>query len=283
MKKINVAGVPEHFNHPWHIALDKGLFARAGIDLTWTDVPEGTGKMCQMLRNGDTDIAVILTEGIVKDIVQGNPSKIVQEYVASPLVWGIHVAAGSSFRTMKDIAHATAAISREGSGSQLMAYVNAANQGWITDNLKFKIVHTIDGAVEALSAGHADYFMWERFMTKPLVDKGIFRRIADCPTPWPCFVIAVRDEVLASDRDTVSKMLSVINSVTATFKEIPGVDAILADRFHQKKEDIQTWLGMTKWSQSGLAEDMLNKVQNQLLELSLIDKKGTFAEMVKTL
>jgi hypothetical protein len=41
--------------------------------------------------------------------------------------------------------------------------------------------------------------MWERFMTKPLVDKGIFRRIADCPTPWPCFVIAVRDEVLENN------------------------------------------------------------------------------------
>lgn len=283
MKKITVAGVPEHFNLPWHIALENGLFAQAGIDLNWINVPEGTGKMCQLLRKGETDLAVILTEGIVKDIVQGNPSKIVQEYVASPLVWGIHVAAESPFHNMKDIEHATAAISREGSGSQLMAYVNAANQGWITDNLKFKVVHTIDGAVAALTNGDADYFMWERFMTKPLVDKGIFRRIADCPTPWPCFVIAVRDEVLASDRDTVSKLLSVINSVTATFKEIPGIDTILAAKFHLKKEDIQTWIGMTEWSQSGLAEDMLNKVQNQLVELSLIDKKGTFAEMVKTL
>jgi hypothetical protein len=33
-------------------------------------------------------------------------------------------------------------------------------------------------------------------MTKPLVDKGIFR-IGDCPTPWPCFVIAVRDELIS--------------------------------------------------------------------------------------
>jgi hypothetical protein len=41
-------------------------------------------KMCQMLRDGETDIAVILTEGIVKDIVAGNPSKIVQVYVESP-------------------------------------------------------------------------------------------------------------------------------------------------------------------------------------------------------
>ena len=283
MKKINVAGVPEHFNYPWHIAYEKDLFAQAGIDLNWTDVPEGTGKMCQMLRNAETDIAVILTEGIVKDIVQGNPSKIVQQYVASPLVWGIHVAAGSSFHTMKDIEHATAAISREGSGSQLMAFVNAANQGWNTDNLKFKIVHTIDGAVESLTHGTADYFMWERFMTKPLVDKGIFRRIAECPTPWPCFVIAVRDQILASHPDTVAKILSIVNGVNKNFKQIPGIDALLADKFHQKKDDIQTWLAMTEWSQTGLSEDMLNKVQNQLLELSLIDKKGTFAEIVKTL
>jgi actin-like ATPase involved in cell morphogenesis len=42
----------------------------------WTDVPEGTGKMCQMLRDGETDIAVILTEGIVKDIVAGNQVKL---------------------------------------------------------------------------------------------------------------------------------------------------------------------------------------------------------------
>ena len=28
--------------------------------------------MCQMLRDGETDIAVILTEGIIKDIAAGN-------------------------------------------------------------------------------------------------------------------------------------------------------------------------------------------------------------------
>jgi hypothetical protein len=48
--------------------------------------------------------------------------------------------------------------------------------------LQFEIINTIDGAVEALTSGTADYFMWERFMTKPLVDKGIFRRVGDCPT-----------------------------------------------------------------------------------------------------
>jgi TRAP-type uncharacterized transport system substrate-binding protein len=85
---------------------------------------------------------------------------------------------GSQFKykTVSDLEDTKVAISRQGSGSQLMAYVNAHNHGWKTDTLQFEIVNTIDGAVEALNNGRADYFMWER-MTKPLVDKGIFRRM----------------------------------------------------------------------------------------------------------
>ncbi|WKL44094.1 substrate-binding domain-containing protein [Flavobacterium sp. ZE23DGlu08] len=282
MKTIKIAGVPEHFNLPWHLSIENGDFEKENIDLQWTDVPEGTGKMCQMLRDGETDIAVILTEGIVKDIVAGNPSKIVQVYVESPLIWGIHVAAKSNYMTLADIENTKVAISRLGSGSQLMAYVNADNQGWKTDNLQFEIINTIDGAVEALTNGTADYFMWERFMTKPLVDKGIFRRIADCPTPWPCFVIAVREEVLEKNPVLISKILAVINQTTQEFKDIPSIDKTLASNYHQKIEDIQEWLSLTQWSQKPLAAEMLNKVQNQLFQLKIIDKKGTFEDIVKT-
>ncbi|AWA30643.1 ABC transporter substrate-binding protein [Flavobacterium magnum] len=283
MKTIKVAGVPEHFNLPWQLCLENGEFSAAGIDLQWTNVPEGTGKMCQMLRDCQTDVAVILTEGIVKDIVSGNPSKIVQVYVETPLIWGIHVAANSEYHQLSELEHTKAAISRIGSGSQLMAYVNAEQQGWDSNALRFEIVNTIDGAVSALTLGEADYFMWERFMTKPLVDKGIFRRIADCPTPWPCFVIAVRNEILATDPNLIKKILHIINAKTYKFKEIQDIELRLANDFHQEKEDILSWLSQTEWSQQPLAQDMLNKVQNQLLRLSLIDKKSTFAEIVKAL
>src|SRR5215831_17980267 len=238
MKTVKIAGVPEHFNLPWHLCIENGEFEATGIDLQWTDVPEGTGKMCQMLRDGSTDIAIILTEGIVKDIVDGNPSSIVQVYVDSPLIWGIHVGANSNYQKLSDLENTKAAISRLGSGSHLMAYVNAQNQNWDTGNLQFEIVSTIDGAVEALTNETADYFMWERFMTKPLVDKGIFRRVADCPTPWPCFVIAVRNEFLENNRQTVANILEIINNTTAEFKEIPSIDRTLASRYHQKQEDI---------------------------------------------
>lgn len=281
MKTIKIAGVPEHFNLPWQLCIENGEFESEGIDLQWTDIPEGTGKMCQMLRDGETDIAVILSEGIVKDIVGGNPSSIVQVYVESSLIWGIHVAANSKFTTLSDLENTKTAISRLGSGSHLMAFVNAQNNNWNTEKLEFEIVNTIDGAVEALTSGTADYFMWERFMTKPLVDKGIFRRIADCPTPWPCFVIAVRNEILEKHPQTISRILEIINATTSEFKDIPSINRTLASKFDQKIEDINEWLSLTKWSQKPLSEKVLNKIQNQLFDLKIIDKKSTFAEIVK--
>jgi ABC-type nitrate/sulfonate/bicarbonate transport system substrate-binding protein len=273
MTSLKIVGVPEHFNLPWHLCLENGEFEKENIDLQWTDVPEGTGKMCQMLRDGTADIAVILTEGIIKDIVNGNPSKIVQVYVESPLIWGIHVAAHSTFQNLADLENSKAAISRLGSGSQLMAYVNAKNQGWDTSKLQFEIVNTLDGGVTALTEGRADFFMWERFMTKPLVDKGIFRRLADCPTPWPCFVIAVREEVLAKQLETINRLLEIINAKTQNFKGIPNIVNLLATTYNQKTEDIEEWLSLTNWSQEKIDLDLLESIQKQLLELNIIDSK----------
>jgi len=281
MTTIKIAGVPEHFNLPWHLSIENGEFQANKIELQWTDVPEGTGKLCQMLRNGETDIAVILTEGIIKDIVAGNQSKIVQIYVESPLIWGIHVAANSNYKETSDLENTKVAISRLGSGSQLMAYVNANNQGWNTENLQFEIINTIDGAVEGLTNGTADYFMWERFMTKPLVDKGIFRRIGDCPTPWPCFVIAVRNEILEKQPEIVTKILEIINNKTATFKETPNIDSVLANTYYQKIEDIQEWLTLTNWSQKQITEEELDSIQNQLVALKIIPNKGIYSEITR--
>jgi predicted transcriptional regulator len=142
-------------------------------------------------------------------------------------------------------------------------------------------VNTIDGAVGALTNGDADYFMWERFMTKPLVDNGTFRRVGDCPTPWPCFVIAVRDNFLSEHSEIIATVLCEINQVTTNFKQIPHIENRLAKDFNQKQEDISEWLSLTEWSQKSLDEDLLNKVQNQLLDCSVIHKKGTFADMAR--
>ena len=272
MKNIKVAGVPEHFNLPWHLCIEDGSFKQNGLDISWKDFPDGTGAMCKALRNNEVDVAVILTEGIIKDILNGNDVKIVQEYIASPLIWGIHVAAESGYKDMQSLKNAKVAISRYGSGSHLMAYVNAKKLGWNPAELEFEVVGDIEGAVSALKEGRAGYFMWEHFTTKPLVDNGTFRRIADCPTPWSCFVIAVRRDFLEKETAAIYTMLKALNVVTKKFKQIPGVEIALAKKYDQKQEDIEEWLKITNWSQKQLSVSEVDRVQEQLHELDLISE-----------
>lgn len=284
MLNLKVGGVPEHFNYPWYITLKNKEYTNNNINLRWQDFPGGTGAMCKALRSGEIDIAIVLTEGIIKDIINGNPSKITQTFVKSPLIWGIHVGAKSSFKKIEDLEHATVAISRFGSGSHLMAIVNAHNNGWDVEKLKFKVVGNLQGGIDALTNGEADYFMWEHFTTKPLVDNNTFRRLGDCPTPWPCFVVAVRNEVLENNFDEVKKVLDIINNCTSDFKEIKNIDKTLSIRYEQQLNDIQEWLSITEWNDGEpVTENLITSIQNKMVEFNVIDEKKDSGELIRNM
>jgi len=284
LKNVKIGGVPEHFNLAWYLTLKNGEYKQQGINLRWEDYYGGTGQMAKALRDGSIDLAVILTEGIIKDIIEGNPSKIVQTFVQSPLIWGIHVGANSHFNTLEDLKGTRAAISRYGSGSHLMTYVNAEQNHWnLYKDLKFEVIKNLDGAVEGLISNKADYFMWEKFTTKPIVDKGIFRRLGECPSPWPCFVIAAREEFIQHHPETLKTILNIINTTTAEFKSIPSIDVTIANRYEQKLEDVKEWLAATEWSQELIDEKTINKVQDQLFELNIISKKIPYKDLVEKL
>lgn len=284
MITVRIGGVPEHFNYPWYIALNNQLFRKKGIELRWIDCPGGTGEMVQALEQNTIDLAVVLTEGIVKAISDGNPSRIIQTFIKSPLIWGVHVSTKSRFRRLSDLKSKQAAISRIGSGSHLMAYVNARQMGWnAEEDLKFKIIQNLEGGIQALKNNEADYFLWEKFTTKPYVDQGVFRRIGDCPTPWPCFVIAAHNIFLKQKPDITKIILTIINDVTIGFKSFTHIDTILSERYQLKKKDVQEWIGLTEWSQDLLDKTTLEVVQNQLLELDLISEKKDYSSLVQPL
>ena len=273
MKEVNIGGVPEHFNLAWYLTLKNGEYKEQNINLRWHDYPGGTGDMCNALRKKEIDIAVILTEGIIKDIIDGNPSKIVQTFVQTPLNWGIHVAHGSAYKSVKDLKGTKAAISRYGSGSHLMAFINAENNNWdLEKDLNFEVIKDLEGAVKGLSTGTADYFLWEKFTTKPLVDTGTFRRIGNCPSPWPCFVIAVREDFIASNKEDLQTILEIINNTTFEFKNIPSIDRTIANRYNQQLEDVQEWLDITEWSQTLIDEKTVINIQKELFALNIISE-----------
>jgi len=284
MKQVNIGGVPEHFNLAWYLTLKNGEYKEENINLRWHDYYGGTGAMCKALRNRDIDIAVILTEGIIKDIIDGNPSKIVQTFVQTPLVWGVHVANHSNYITVEDLKGTKAAISRYGSGSHLMAYINAENNDWnLEKDLDFEVIKNLDGAVEGLTEGNADYFLWEKFTTKPLVDNGTFRRIDNCPSPWPCFVIAVRENFIKSNKKDLKTILDIINNTTADFKDIPSIDKSVANRYEQQIEDVREWLNITEWSQELIDEKTVMNVQKELFALNIIPEIVDYNKLTQKL
>ncbi len=275
LRTLNVGGVPEHFNLPWHLAREGGAFAERGLDLRWQDYPGGTGAMNRDLRSGALDVAVLLTEGIVADICKGNPSVIIAPYVVSPLIWGIHVPALSGFQTVAELEGKRFAISRYGSGSHLMAFVHAQQLGWHPEALELVLVGDLNGAREAFRQGAADAFMWEKAMTQPLVDKGEFRRVGECPTPWPSFVIAARREILQQRRDDLQVMLAVIGRAARAFKQNPDAIRMVSDRYGIKPEDVAAWFAHTRWAGltgEDLTENVLEHVMQTLLNLRLIDE-----------
>ncbi|PCI06905.1 MAG: ABC transporter substrate-binding protein [Flavobacteriaceae bacterium] len=285
MMTLKIGGVPEHFNMPWHLAIENNEFKNEGIDLVWKDFTGGTGDMTKALRSGEIDIAVLLTEGIIKDIIDDNPSKIVQTYVNSPLLWGLHVGAESKYQSVKELKGKISAISRVGSGSQLLSVVNVKNNGWDVDKIEYQVVNNMLGAIDALTNESADYFLWEHFTTKPLVDNGTFRRLADIPSPWPCFVIAVRDEVLENNPDEIKKVLRVINKQLERFSTIAKKERYVdtfAELYNLEHDDVKDWLIITEWNQGkSISRTLINKVQNKLHDLSVIEKTIDVDQLVK--
>jgi ABC-type nitrate/sulfonate/bicarbonate transport system substrate-binding protein len=280
MTTIRIGGVPEHFNLPWHLAIEDDAFAKAGIDLQWEDVPEGTGRMSSLLREGSLDVACILTDGIVKDIIGGNPSRILQVYVSTPLLWGVHAPAGIEADNTRQLEDATIAISRYGSGSHLMSYLLAKRHGWETDDINFKLINTLDGAVAALSENEAQLFLWERYMTQPIVDKGIFKRLETIATPWPSFVIAATNSCIAEKEEALSKMLHVINTYTADFKSIPCIDTTIASHYDLQVGDVQQWLMRTEFSDDQLWESTVDKILEEFTAVGIIDQQVTLKDLI---
>lgn len=211
LEPLRVAGVPEPYNLPWHLAMERGRFADSGIDVRWHTVPEGTGRMCQMLREDELDMAVLVTEGAVRDILNGGPHRIVSTFVESPLPWGVHVPARSDLRQPAQLKGVPFAISRHGSGSHIMAMLYAERLGWRPRAEDLVVVHNMEGAAARMASGDPLIFLWETYVTSRYVDAGVMRRVDEVRGDWPGFVIVAREDFARTQPTVVSQALGVLD------------------------------------------------------------------------
>lgn len=281
MVQLNIGGVPEHFNMPWQLLMDSGKLSKKGIQANWTDFPGGTGALVEALNQGKLDIGMLLTEGALKGISNGGKFRIVSFYINAPLVWGIHIPADSPYHSMEDVKGKTYAISRFGSGSHLMSFIDAKNRGWETGDLRFELVGNLEGAREAFKEGKADIFLWEKFMTKPFVDSGEFRRIAETPTPYDCFVVCVSEKALAEKEEAVFKTLKQAFKMGQKLYRRSGRTTLIAQKYGLKEKDVAIWLGTVKWAEKiNRQKKMLKGAMNTLKELQLIDPDLSYKQVI---
>ena len=280
-KTIRLGGVPEHFNLPIHLAMEDGSFESIGVKVEWTSFKGGTGQMTKALRNGEVDACILLTEGIIKDIITGNKCKIISGYVNTPLIWGVHTGTNNSLRHLGEIYDKRYAISRFGSGSHLMAIVNAAINDKKISKEQFSIVKNLDGALESLEALFTDVFFWEKYTTKPHVDGGRLRRIGEFVTPWPCFVIAATDEILDREPASIIRMLRTIHYSCDRFMQTNDSIPMVAERYAQKPKDVERWFHATEWAIHGWVSDkMLRSVVHNLKMAEIVNATAPIPDLV---
>ncbi len=271
---LKIGGVPEHFNLPWRLGIEEGRFKKEGIQLHWSDLGGGTGQMIRGLENKTIDVAVLLTEGITKAILQGLDAKIIRVYVTTPLHWGVHVPFNGEINDVKQLENQTFAISREGSGSHLMAYVMASQQGWDTTQLKFNIIGDIYGGLWALENNEAQAFLWEKYTTHPYTEQGKCKYIDEVVTPWPCFVIAVRNEIFEKFENELEKMCQVVEQKAKELKKNENAVDLISWRYNLRRGQVERWLSETDWNYDGIQYPLaFEKAVNYLLKLSLVTEE----------
>ena len=242
--------MPEHFNLPWRLAIDNNAFSETGAAVDYSDYPAGTGELTRALRDNELDVALVLTEGAIADIIQHDKNRLVKIYVDSPLIWGIHVSAASDIKNVAAIRGRRIAISRYGSGSHLIAIVDASERRWPTEAMEFVVVDSLEGARKALATGKADVFLWERHMTQSLVDSGEFRRVGQREVPWPAFAVSVRRQILGSRSAQVRAVLDIVTRYARNLKRRKTAPTLIADTYGIRLADAERWLAGVRWGGS---------------------------------
>jgi hypothetical protein len=149
--------------------------------------------------------------------------------------------------------------------------VLAQREGWDADALSFDVVGDVYGGLWALNHGEAQGFLWEKYTTQPFVDQGKCKRIGEVYTPWPCFVIAVRNEVLAQEEALLNAVIGIIQERAAQLKAAPDTPEVLAWRYALKQGEASEWLKQTEWSSAPtIDQSAIQTTVETLLDLDLL-------------
>jgi len=263
-KTIRIGYVPEHYLLPLHLA--KPQFTDP-VELV--PFPSGTGHMITSLRSDEIDLAIGLTEGWVAGLMTAQGQKergynIVGSWVQNPLRWAVVTGRNrDGINSVDDLKqHRRVGVSRMGSGSHVMAFVLAEQQGWLrqtkdskSEGLTIVPLGPFKDLRDGVTGSTADFFMWEHFTTKPYFHGSDtpLKNIGEIYTPWPSWHIAASTKTFpepATDPKLL-KLFDCFDRGVRDFNADPekGVKMLGTGELgcHYSEEDAREWLKSVKF------------------------------------
>ncbi len=262
---LRIGYVPEHYLVPLHLAKPKFPFPVELIPF-----PSGTGHMITSLRSDSIDLAIGLTEGWVAGLLttEGKEARgysIVGSWVQNPLRWAIVTGRNrNNINSVGDLqTHGRVGISRMGSGSHIMAFVLARQEGWFVQSTapesKKSLVLVPLGPFKDLRDGvtctngeapSADFFMWEEFTTKPYFrhESTPLKKIGEIYTPWPSWHIAASSSTFPEPEkdERLMQVFKILDEGIKEFNSTPEVAVKMLGTgelgCHYTEEDAREWL-----------------------------------------
>lgn len=296
MAPLRIGFVPEHFSTPLEFAKK-----HYGLDSKLLPFPSGTGHMVTALQAGEIDIGVGLTEGWVAAIGKAQAAKhdagfkMVGTYVETPLCWAISTGARRDLAGVQDLRGKKVGVSRIGSGSYVMSFVLADQQGWLdttSDSPPFavEVLNTFANLREGVNKGTADFFMWEHFTSKKYYDNGEIKRIGEIYTPWSSWKIVAANHLFhprnwsssvkatkPALKDELEDVLEKINKGIKHFEDNQE-EAVtyISTKLDYSEEDAREWLGTVGFSQDvrGVDSKVIDKT------VGILQKAGVLGEQV---
>jgi hypothetical protein len=290
---IRIGYVPEHYLLPLHLSTFP-------FPVELIPFPSGTGHMITSLRSDSIDLAIGLTEGWVAGLLtrQGKKEKgykIVGRWVQNPLRWAIVTGRDRvDMNSVSDLQnHRQVGVSRLGSGSHIMAFVLAQQEGWISSSEESKALDIVPlGPLADLIAGvtakqgkepAADFFMWEHFTTKPHfhAPESPLKKIGEIYTPWPSWHIAASEKSFPDpgNDERLAKVLEVLDGGIKRFNEDPDIGIRMLGTgeagCHYGEEDAREWLKKAEFTNEtrGVDRHLMEEVVKVLQGAGVVDKE----------
>ncbi|KAJ5689318.1 hypothetical protein N7462_003710 [Penicillium macrosclerotiorum] len=315
IQTIRIGYVPEHYLTPLHLALRSPAVSSLPYKIALTPFPSGTGHMITSLRSNEIDIAIGLSEGWVagltgktqpQDPAEGG-YKVIGHWVDNPLRWAIVTGRNRANITgVQDLKDQRVGVSRLGSGSHIMSFVLAQQQGWKSDSLTTiplgpfgALRNGVTGQDERDAAQEpnptAEFFMWEHFTTKPYfhptaeMPEPPLKNIGEIFTPWPSWMIVAstamfpnpqNDQRLEKLFEALDQGIKDFESDTAHVVKLLGTGELGCNYI---EEDATEWLKDVKFTSStrGVDRKVIEGVVDVLKIAGVIDTTMTNEDAIQ--